>query len=545
MAERQTVDSVRARAAAFLARGDTSAAKSVYARILQQLPHDTGARAGLRAAVQRERPGDPALLVARTLDALKTVPGLDCNAALGWQYTDQLEAAFVDPSLVTDPPVSRGPRPGIGGDGPAALPPGSPPADILRRLARIDDLSERWQALVQVVGTRDRTLLADSFDGASRPERAEQAARALAGPGLTVVVLGAGCVGLALANALKLGLGRKVEILVVETRVETSGIKRPYDRDWLTHVRTQGWDTLFDPAVVRLLNGLGRDGFMGVPLSMFETLLFLSCRQKGVRFLFEAAPDPALIAGSAAHLVVDATGGRLAVQADPLPADPPAVPVGPVPGYGRGHATHGITDTRDAPARTFPLAAFGPAYRPLAGSGPMAVGMTKLTGLPIDLYEMLLPLVRRDNADGHLYLWPGTLRARINRALAFACLRRPAFEALAERVPSPMPVARFLAEGGHRIPALDRRFVTLLEAIERRAGADASIRIEPPFVFAPRYRPIDLATGTYRGKPLLPLGDSLYTGNPKVGNGLAGHLNLVRTVHDLLLVSHVPDRAAA
>lgn len=545
MAEVQTVDAVRSRAATLLARGQTAAAKSLYAQILQQLPYDTGARAGLRAVVQRERPGDPTMWVSRALGDLAAVPGLAHNAALGWQYTDQLEAAFIDPTLVTDPMDRSRSRLEPGREGRQALPDGPDAGDSLRRLTRVADVTERWHALRRLIGRQDRTLLADSFHGLAATTRAERVARAVAGPGLTIVILGAGCVGLALANALKCGLGRKVTVLVVETRVESVGVKRPYTRDWLTNVRTEGWETLFDPAVVRLFNGFGRDGFMGVPINAFETLLYLSCKQKGVAFLFEPELDTAVLGRSAAHLVVDATGGRLGNGAAPISTDHPPVAVSAVPGYGRGHASHGITDTADAPAKAFELGAFGSVYRPLIDGRPMAVGMIKLTGLPVRLYEALLPMVRRDNADGHIYLWPGTLRSEINQALALVCLKRPAFAALGDRIDAPMPLAEFLARGWHRLPSLDSRFVALLRAIADRASADDPIGIEPPFVFAPTYRPIGQAIGTVCDKPLLPVGDSLYTGNPKVGNGMAGHLNLVRTLHDLLLVSHEADRAVA
>lgn len=543
MAETRSVEAVRAQAAGFLARGDAGSAARLYAQILHQLPYDPGARAGLRAVVQRQKGGEPTTLVTNLLAKLEAIPGLDRNAALGWQYTDQLEAAFIDPSLVIDPPVRISMPTSVDA---AALPPipeGLPAAEVLRGLARHTDVTERWHALRSLINQRDLTLLGDSFVGAAEPERRRQRAETLAGSGFTVVILGAGCTGLALANALKMGLGRRVTVLVIEARAEQPGIKRPYSRNWLTNIRTQGWESLFDPMVVRLLNGLGRDGYMGVPVNAFETLMLLSCKAKGVRFWFEADPDLAFLQDSATHLVVDATGGRLSA---PVPADippRPPVPVDAVPHYGTGHSSHGITNTQDAPARSYPLSPFGRVYRPMKDGGPIAVGMIKLTGIPVGVYRALLPQVRKDNADGHIYLWPGTLDQAINSALALICLQRPAFEALAERVTAPTPLSAFLAAGGPAIPELDRRFVRLLDAIAHKARADAPIGIEPPFVFAPTYRPLDQAVGTFMGKPLLAVGDSLYTGNPKVGNGLAGHLNFVRTVHDLLLISHAGERS--
>jgi len=56
------------------------------------------------------------------------------------------------------------------------------------------------------------------------------------------------------------------------------------------------------------------------------------------------------------------------------------------------------------------------------------------------------------------------------------------------------------------------------------------ITIEKPFNYVP-YVNLNAGTGTLGGKSIFPVGDSLFCGHPKVGNGLAAHL---KTINELI-----------
>jgi len=59
---------------------------------------------------------------------------------------------------------------------------------------------------------------------------------------------------------------------------------------------------------------------------------------------------------------------------------------------------------------------------------------------------------------------------------------------------------------------------------------DAQISIESPFKYSP-YVNLNSTSGSLHGKRVFPIGDSLFCGHPKMGNGLGRHLPLI---NDLL-----------
>ena len=101
----------------------------------------------------------------------------------------------------------------------------------------------------------------------------------VSGKYLNIIILGAGVVGLALANALKMGLGDRINILVIENRVSELHIKKPYVRSWLTNVPLELFTGVYDPTVTRLLNEFGVNNYLGGKLNLIETLLYISCKK--------------------------------------------------------------------------------------------------------------------------------------------------------------------------------------------------------------------------------------------------------------------------
>ena len=55
---------------------------------------------------------------------------------------------------------------------------------------------------------------------------------------------------------------------------------------------------------------------------------------------------------------------------------------------------------------------------------------------------------------------------------------------------------------------------------------DAQISIESPFKYSP-YANLNSTSGSLHGKRVFPVGDSLFCGHPKMGNGLGSHLPLI------------------
>jgi len=193
---------------------------------------------------------------------------------------------------------------------------------------------------------RGRELMRDLF--AAPLEENEEEAEATAGGAsfVNVAVVGAGPAGLALAGALaglsaSPGGGVEYRVLVFENRLlgGRGGTKAPYSRDWITELDSsllcggnsgadgeeEGGDGALPPSVLdgdtcRLLrvlhtdreDGGGDDYSVILPLNVLETLLLLSGRGRGVRYLYADYTNYLEVLRDVPNLVVfDATGHRL------------------------------------------------------------------------------------------------------------------------------------------------------------------------------------------------------------------------------------------
>ena len=71
---------------------------------------------------------------------------------------------------------------------------------------------------------------------------------------------------------------------------------------------------------------------------------------------------------------------------------------------------------------------------------------------------------------------------------------------------------------------IDNRILELIKIILDIKTKDDEIYIEPPFSYIPRIKLFHKNLPKYYDKTIIPIGDSYYTGNAKVGNGLGMHL---------------------
>ncbi|EJK59743.1 hypothetical protein THAOC_19996, partial [Thalassiosira oceanica] len=143
---------------------------------------------------------------------------------------------------------------------------------------------------------------------------------------VNVIVIGAGPVGLLLANALSHPGGVRppgahgrvrTRVLVFENRVVKSGLegrKWPYTRDWPTELRNRYFTAggAVDPRIRRFFRLIFEGNFVLFPVYIIETLLLLSCRDRSVRFVYGDYGDYAdALTGVRNAIVFDATGHRL------------------------------------------------------------------------------------------------------------------------------------------------------------------------------------------------------------------------------------------
>eukprot|EP00979_Chaetoceros_neogracilis_P013106 scaffold3666_cov268-Chaetoceros_neogracile.AAC.17 len=165
---------------------------------------------------------------------------------------------------------------------------------------------------------------------------------------INIIIIGAGPVGLTLANALaELQLadpaspwhvdnhgGRarpNIRILIFENRLETvgsskmTGRKKPYIRDWLTDLsyRLLIENSTYDPRLVKFLRAIRQlKRNISLPINVLETLFLLSARDRSkvVKLLYDDFRKYRDVLGSVQNAIVfDATGHRLNDLQRPTP----------------------------------------------------------------------------------------------------------------------------------------------------------------------------------------------------------------------------------
>lgn len=235
-------------------------------------------------------------------------------------------------------------------------------------------------------------------------------------------------------------------------------------------------------------------------------------------------------------MIFDATGGRLHVEDTEAPPQPgPTCTLHDVE-WGRGNYTpYGVTKLVSMPRYDIETEQVGATVYPLHEGRRVQMGMLKVTHIPGDMYLELLEHVERSNSDCRFYLWPGTLAPEINELLLFINLLPAEYALLAAEIDRPTPLPDLLKQR-RRLVKLDRRVGALLKRIAREAEAPEEIDVEPPFVLAPYARPYPERLPRRHGVEVLAVGDSMFNGNPKVGNGLAKHLLHVGAIHNAFLV---------
>ena len=155
---------------------------------------------------------------------------------------------------------------------------------------------------------------------------------------LNVVVVGAGPTGLFLANALAEANGLwskawrpKIRVVVIENRCEASGVKQGFVRNWQTIPPVEGMVQAIDARVGAIFSGIAYSDYFALPLNALETLLLLSSRDLGVKFLYGNLTEYTSFLAKQPNLVVfDSTGhhldGLVRGSNCPRPEETPGIP---------------------------------------------------------------------------------------------------------------------------------------------------------------------------------------------------------------------------
>ena len=254
-------------------------------------------------------------------------------------------------------------------------------------------------------------------------------------------------------------------------------------------------------------------------------------------------------------MIFDATGGRFkipreiqaeqtdtSVTTDTLRIENPnkipdefSINLPEAPSFGKGHATHGITNVTDFKPHTVQVKKANGRHDVYHDGKMIKVALFKVTNVPIEHYEALINFTAPINQDSCFYTWPGNLRDGLNKLLLLINLEQSGYEALCQFLPESMSLRDFGEKGGFDLEAVDKRILDYIKIVYE-AGTDIDqVVVEPPFLFTPSLNYLGEPFERLYDRPLVPVGDSIYFGHPKVGNGLGGHLSFLRYVLDGLL----------
>lgn len=322
---------------------------------------------------------------------------------------------------------------------------------------------------------------------------------------LNVVIVGAGPIGLLLASALKVTLHDHVDVLVLDNRVSAPHRKHPYERRWVTNIPHAVIAPLVEPEVASLFASIGGSTHIGATINILETVLLLSCRRLGVRFRFTETTDLSFVTHEPVHFVFDASGGRFAPPPQPQAGDAVAV--------------------RDIVPPALRMGTLGSLSFPLLEGHRIRIPLLKLIHVPVRSAASVESYLNGRNWDRKFFVWSGTLQPTINQAIVVINLTTAEYEYLCEHQTFPLGIGDALATKGLR-DVLDERIIAVLRILNAELTDTDAASIDAPFLYEP-YLVDDAEPVWLHEAAMIRVGDSIYNGYVKIGNGLGPHIQYV------------------
>ena len=410
------------------------------------------------------------------------------------------------------------------------------PGTLISKLNEIEGIKEKFHTLESLNCSENKILFADSFSKDNIIDLKGVQTTLFKEDRLNVVIIGAGPCGLYLSNALKHQLRHKINILVLDNHCNERHFKKPFSRRWLSDLPMKYFDKYFDPNIRKLANSFGKDGCIGLPINFIEVLLLISAKELGVNFYFDQNLDYSVLNNSLVDLVFDASGGRMpsTKQGEPMEQEI----IIQIPNISTNYDYAGI---KNLPFKNInskkniliTLKEDGYYHYPHFNDTSLFLRMMKLTHVPISLHPTLMKFVQNLN-NNRFYIWRGKLVEEINEILVLINLTIDEYGFLKRMVRNMQKLNMDLVEKSIEKNSIGTDLLDLLKICA--ANKDEQIYVNSPFVSKPsvNLKPLDQRIN---GVEVYPIGDSLFQGNPKVGNGLGTHLvNIIKLVE--VITSH-------
>ena len=460
------------------------------------------------------------------------------SASLGWLFADSFDRSFIEEAsfnLVAKEETY------LSDDDPIALKNQSSllRLDSSQNLQKvINELSTlgKYNYLKNLIFTDDAILVNDSFRNDPCDDLGHAIEETFEGGVLNLVVIGAGVCGLFLANSLKHCFGGRANVLVLDNRSRRPNTRERFTRSWLTDIETELFKLYQPPNVQFLMKCFGRNGKIGIPINILETILQLSCKDQGVKFYFSRTLDYSRLNNNVIDLVFDATGGRLA---EPVYSVSNSTEVGVnLAKTCLDLKAAGVNQLYNLPGAGLGdlkvvLKPCGNFHRPYIRDTKICTQMCKITGVPIKLLKPIMGAVKTVNSSNLFYVWEGTLKDEINEGLIIVNLLRNEYEFLTARLETPIKLKNFLISEPNISNHLNKNIIFIIEMLAL-LDVNTQIAIESTFNYIP-YINLNASSGSLNGKRIFPVGDSLFSGHPKMGNGLSCHLPLINALMEKMV----------
>ena len=404
---------------------------------------------------------------------------------------------------------------------------------IIDELNKTSDLKRRFRKLEVLNSTWNKVLFSDSFSEQYNMDLIQAQEETFKGNELNVVVIGAGPCGLYLANALKHKLKDKINILVLDTNCRESHFKKHFSRRWLTHLKTKYFEDYFDYPMRCLAGSFGNNGYIGLPINLIETLLLISSKRVGVKFYFEKAFDYSMLDNSLVDFVFDASGGRLPMvkkmkfQNKELKLKLPNFKMM----YHYSEVESRSNARKNNTKETWiSLRRNGKYYYPHFKGNRLALPMMKLTKLPTSMHPVLIDFVKLD-FNHRFFIWTGSLVDELNEILVIINLTKDEYIFFKDIIHDTEKLSIEIINRAGKGRSVNEDLLRFLQI----CAADESnqIRVNSPFISEPliNLNPLDQEIN---GIVTYPVGDTLFRGNPKIGNGLRNHLDHISRLVEII-----------
>ncbi len=464
------------------------------------------------------------------------------NAAQGWLYTATIDKQFMEkkpliPDMLTTPEEKEETLHTSSINENDAPP--SNAGELIISLNEEEEIVEKLKKLKALIQFEDLNLINDSFAHHGDVDIVTAQERTFNGHGLNIVLIGAGVTGLFLANIIKFALGDDVNILVLDNRSNKQNTRKPFSREWLTHIPAELVQKYTPPNIRGLLECFGKNGFIGLQINMLETVLMLSCKEQGVKFYFSPKLNYSKLDSKSIDFFFDATGGRR-VKCE-YPISNTQQNDLKLQDLVKDFNYSGINTLNNVPHEIknnleITLKASDAFHFPYIGNSQIYTPIIKLTGIPENLLKEVHEFIEPRNTSNLFFIWQGDLRSDFNEGLVFINLTNKEHSLLNSCIQGFMNLNLFLINNKEILSSLDSNIEAFLQMLVK-LDSSRQIKISQPFSYSP-YINLDAGFGYFEGKRIFPVGDSYFCGNPKVGNGLWTHFGFINDLVQRIVAAH-------